>query len=151
MNIRITIAIVAAVILIFAGGYLYKRWRSHHITAFHDNIMKRAQENDTYRTVVVTGAQSQLVLMALKPGEEIGEEVHQNTDQTFVFVAGKGTALAEDKTYNIDKEDVFFVPAGIKHNIKNTGTLPLKLYTIYAPPTHKDGTVHKTKADEPQE
>ena len=93
------IVLLALIVTIIAGGYIFKTWRSGHVTAFHDNIMKRAKENDTFRTVVVTGARSQLVLMAIRPNEEIGEDVHPYTDQTFVFVAGKGTAYAGGKTY----------------------------------------------------
>jgi mannose-6-phosphate isomerase-like protein (cupin superfamily) len=111
------------------------------------NINESAQNNSNFRQVLYTGPHSQLVLMSLLPGEDIGEEVHQGTDQILVIVSGQGQAVLNDETKDIAPQSLVFVPAGTKHNIKNTGIGSMKLYTIYAPPEHKDGTIHAAKAD----
>jgi mannose-6-phosphate isomerase-like protein (cupin superfamily) len=85
--------------------------------------------------------------MALQPGEEIGEEVHADTDQFFRVEQGKGEVVIDGKATKIKSDTAIIIPAGTRHNIKNTGDKPLKLYTLYAPPEHIDGTVHATKAD----
>jgi mannose-6-phosphate isomerase-like protein (cupin superfamily) len=89
----------------------------------------------------------QLVVMALQPGEELGEEVHVSTDQYFRVEEGKGKIWMDGTETVIESDMAIVVPAGMRHNIKNTGHKPLKLYTLYAPPQHVDGTVHRTKAD----
>lgn len=114
---------------------------------FHANIKELSKENENYRKVVYTGEMSQVVLMSLQPGEDIGMETHQMADQILFFVDGHGQANVGNKTENIKKSDVVFVPAGTAHNFTNTGDEPLKLYTIYAPPVHRDGLVVKTKSD----
>jgi len=114
------------------------------------NIEKATLENIDYRRVLYTAKHSQLVLMCLLPGEEIGEEVH-HLDQFFRFEAGTGTAILKGIEYSVVAETAVIVPAGVVHNLINTGDVPLKLYSIYSPPNHKDGTVHKTKADETEE
>ncbi|HEY8539626.1 MAG TPA: cupin domain-containing protein, partial [Steroidobacteraceae bacterium] len=91
--------------------------------------------------------QLQLVLMTLKPGEEIGEEVHDDRDQFFRVEAGTGEIWIDGARTPVSADMAMIVPAGAKHNVKNTGNEPLKLYTIYGPPEHVDGTVHKTKAE----
>jgi mannose-6-phosphate isomerase-like protein (cupin superfamily) len=113
---------------------------------FNKNIEDLVKQNNFFRQEVITGSHSQIVLMDVKPGEDIGEEVH-TVDQTLVFVSGSGEAILNDVTENVQKGSLVFVPAGTKHNFKNTGTDSLKLYTVYAPSEHAPGTVHKTKAE----
>jgi len=110
----------------------------------NSNIEKLTIENEAFRKVIYTAANSQLVLMSLKPGEKIGEEVH-DVDQFFRIEKGGGTAIIDGTSYNLSDGSALVVPAGVKHNVINTGTDSLKLYTIYSPPHHKEGTVHKTK------
>lgn len=114
---------------------------------FITNIEKASLENETFRTVLYTAKNCQLVVMSLKPGEEIGSEVHQ-LDQFIRCEAGEGKAILDDVENIITDGFAVIVPAGAKHNIINTSSdKPMKLYTVYAPPNHLDGTVHKTKAD----
>lgn len=112
-----------------------------------DNIEDRTEENRDFRRVLYTGKNLQLVLMALQPGEEIGEEVHDDHDQFFRIETGTGEVLIDDTTRPIEGDDGIVVPAGARHNVTNTGDEVLTLYTIYGPPEHRDGVVHKTKAD----
>lgn len=112
------------------------------------NIGDEAIGNDNFRKVVYTAKYCQLVLMSLKPNEDIGEEVHDNVDQFFRFEQGEGKAVLDGVEHEIKAEFAVLVPAGTKHNIINTSdTNPLKLYTIYSPPNHQDGIIHATKAD----
>ena len=115
--------------------------------AFHDDIVNLAQRNEDFRREVVTGQHSQVVLMSLAPGEEIGEEVHVGVDQTLVFVAGEGRAILDGVTSPVTANSLYFIPAGTRHNFVNTGSGPVKLYTIYAPPEHAPGTVFRTKVE----
>ena len=114
--------------------------------AFDGDIIKLAKENTYFRQEVITGAHSQVVLMSIPPGGEIGEEIHE-VDQTLVFVQGGGKAILDGETTRIEESTLVFVPAGTKHNFINVGSDDLKLYTVYAPPEHKPGTVHKTKEE----
>ena len=114
---------------------------------FDQDIIEYAKQNTDFRRVLKTGKNSQLVLMAIPPGGEIGGEVHDDTDQILVFVSGEGEAVVGEETKDIGPNHLTFVPAGSFHNFKNTGTEPLRLFTIYAPPEHADGTVHHTKED----
>lgn len=114
---------------------------------FIANIEGRTKANADFRHVLYTGPHLQLVLMALKPGEEIGEEVHEHVDQFFRVEKGKGEAWIDGTRSKIESEMAIVVPAGARHNIKNTGDKPLKFYTLYAPPQHADGTVHATRAE----
>ena len=114
---------------------------------FIDDIEELTEDNEDFRHVLYTGQKLQLVLMTLQPGEEIGEEVHAGTDQFFRVEKGKGEVVIDDKATKIKSDMAIIVPAGARHNIKNTGDKPLNLYTLYAPPEHIDGTVHATKAD----
>lgn len=118
---------------------------------FFDHLEKITEENSNYRKVLYTAKHCQLVLMALKPGEEIGEEIHTDNDQFFRFESGQGKAVIDGNEYNVADGDGLIVPTGAKHNIINTGNEILKLYTIYSPAHHKDGTIHRTKADETEE
>ena len=112
-----------------------------------DDIEKLTEENDDFRRVLYTGKEMQLVLMALKPGEEIGSEIHEDRDQFFRVEAGRGEVVIDGNTTPVRADMAIIVPAGARHNVRNTGEAPLKLYTLYAPPEHREGTVHATKAD----
>ena len=112
-----------------------------------DNIEDRTEENRDFRRVLYTGKNLQLVLMALQPGEDIGEEVHDDHDQFFRIETGTGEVLIDGTTRPIKGDDGIIVPAGARHNVTNTGDEVLTLYTIYGPPEHRDGVVHKTKAE----
>lgn len=114
---------------------------------FVEDIEELTEENRDFRRVLYTGKHLQLVLMALEPGEEIGEEVHEDHDQFFRVEKGKGEVWIDGVRTKIKGDDAVIVPAGAKHNVVNTGDKPLKLYTIYGPPDHRDGVVHRTKAD----
>ena len=114
---------------------------------FVDDIEDRTERNSDFRHVLYTGKHLQLVLMALEPGEEIGEEVHADRDQFFRVEEGKGEIWIDGIRTKIESDWGIVVPAGARHNIKNTGEKPLKLYTLYGPPEHADRTVHATKAD----
>ncbi|HYM49423.1 MAG TPA: cupin domain-containing protein [Candidatus Limnocylindrales bacterium] len=113
--------------------------------AFTADLKELAEENDDFRRVVFTGQHSQLVLMALRPGEEIGDEVH-SVDQILYAVDGEAQAIVAGDRFAFEKHDVVVVPAFQRHNIVNTGDEPFKLFTIYAPPEHPAGTVHHTRA-----
>ncbi|HEY7364906.1 MAG TPA: cupin domain-containing protein [Methylomirabilota bacterium] len=114
---------------------------------FVGNIENQTEENGDFRRVIYTGHNMQLVLMALRPGEDIGEEIHTDRDQFFRVEKGKGEVWIDGRRSKIESDTAIVVPAGAKHNVKNTGDKPLKLYTLYAPPEHADGTVQATKAD----
>jgi mannose-6-phosphate isomerase-like protein (cupin superfamily) len=115
---------------------------------FNTDIERDVMENTNYRKVLYTGQHMQLVLMTLKPGEEIGEEVHAKSDQFFRFESGVGKCVVDGNEYMVEAGDVVLVPSGAKHNVVNTdATTDLKLYTIYALPNHKDGIVRTTKKD----
>jgi len=115
---------------------------------FHINIGEETKNNENFRKVLYTGKYSQLVLMTLKPGEEIGMEVHQTLDQFFRIEEGNGKAIIDGNEYILGAEDVIIVPAGANHNIINTSdSEPLKLYTIYSPPNHQDGIMYATKQE----
>ena len=110
------------------------------------NIEDDTLENDLFRKVVYTAKNSQLVLMSLEPGEEIGLEVHQ-VDQFIRIESGEGKAVLDGDEHEISDGSAIVIPAGTEHNVVNTGEDDLKLYTIYSPPAHPDGTVHKTKEE----
>jgi mannose-6-phosphate isomerase-like protein (cupin superfamily) len=114
------------------------------MNGFIDDIEKLTKENSFFRQVLFTGEYCQLVLMSLKPGEEIGKEVHESVDQFFRVDGGKGEVYIDGETKEIKDGFAVVVPAGSEHNIVNTGSVDLKLYTIYSPPNHPDGTIHKT-------
>ena len=114
---------------------------------FSENIEELTLANDNFRKVVYTAPHSQVVLMSLKPGEEIGTETHPDNDQFFRFEQGEGKAVIDGKDYEVKDGTATVVPAGIIHNIINTGDASLKFYTIYSPAHHIDGRVHATKED----
>ena len=111
-----------------------------------DNIETVTVANEDFRRVLYTGANLQLVLMTLKPGEEIGEEVHEDIDQFFRIEEGRGEIRIDGVANAVEDDFAVIVPAGARHNVVNTGDQPLKLYTLYGPPEHRDAVVHKTKA-----
>jgi mannose-6-phosphate isomerase-like protein (cupin superfamily) len=113
---------------------------------FVKNIEEISVRNEDFRQVLYTAKNCQLVIMALKPGEDIGMEVHK-LDQFFRVEEGEGVAVLDGVRTEIRAGFAVLVPAGTNHNIINTGTDPLKLYTLYAPPNHRDGVVHHTRAD----
>ncbi|HAL16319.1 MAG TPA: cupin domain-containing protein [Anaerolineaceae bacterium] len=118
------------------------------MNGYHADIEKITLRNEYFREVLFTGPHSQLVAMAIKPGDEIGTEIHNGNDQFFRIEAGKGKAVLAGKEFQLEDGMVVVVPAGVQHNIINTSANEmLKLYTIYSPPQHPDGTVHKTKAE----
>ena len=121
-----------------AGPHVIKK-------GFSNNIEKETLRNKAYRKVLYTGENSQLVLMTLRPGEEIGFERHADVDQFFRVESGRGLAVVNDMKYELNNGSAVVVPSGAKHNIINTGSSYLKLYTIYSPPHHRDGIVANTK------
>ena len=110
----------------------------------NENIFELTLKNDFFRKVIATGPHSQIVLMSIPVGAEIGEEVHK-VDQTLIFVQGDGQAIINNNTSDVHAQSLVFVPAGTKHNFKNIGSQDLKLFTLYAPAQHPAGTVEKTK------
>lgn len=122
---------------------------------YYDNIEALTLENEYFRKVLYTGEHLQLVLMTLKPGEEIGLETHSGIDQFFRFEAGMGKVMINESEYSVGDGDSIIVPSGSRHNVINTSeTDALKFYTIYAPPHHEDGMVRGTRdeaiADDPE-
>jgi mannose-6-phosphate isomerase-like protein (cupin superfamily) len=113
---------------------------------FRGDIQKMTRDNSDFRRVLFTGRNVQVVAMSLRAGEDIGEEVHK-VDQCFFFVDGKAQSIVKGNAATVSTHGVLCVPAGTRHNIRNTGSGALKLYTIYAPPQHPPKTVHRTKAD----
>ena len=114
---------------------------------FVDDIDRLTVDNKDFRRVLYTGKHLQLVLMALRPGEEIGEEVHDDHDQFFRIEKGEGEVWIDGQRTKIKADDAIIVPAGARHNVVNSGDKKLKLYTVYGPPDHKDGIVRATKAE----
>ena len=111
-----------------------------------DDIERATVENQDFRRVLYTGKNLQLVLMTLQPGDEIGEEVHEDRDQFFRIEEGRGTVYIDGAANEVEDDYAVIVPAGARHNVVNRGDQPLRLYTIYGPPEHRDGVVHKDKA-----
>ena len=112
-----------------------------------DNIEQRTVENEDFRRVLYTGHNLQLVLMTLPPGCDIGEEVHEDRDQFFRFEEGSGVVRIDGVDNRVAADFAVIVPAGARHNVINDGDAPLRLYTIYGPPEHKDGIVQSTKEE----
>jgi mannose-6-phosphate isomerase-like protein (cupin superfamily) len=113
----------------------------------HFTIATEAEKSADFRRVLWTGEHTQLVVMTIPPGGEIGEEVHEGTDQILTFVSGTGEATVSGQKRSVAQGDLVVVPAGRKHNFVNTGENPLILYTVYGPPEHADGAVHRTKEE----
>lgn len=118
------------------------------MAGYHTNIEDEVNKNDFFRKVLFTGKFCQLVVMTLKPNEDIGLEVHNNLDQFFRFEDGEGKVIIDSEEFVVGEDDVVVVPAGSEHNIINTSsTQPLRLYTVYSPPNHPENTIHKTKEE----
>ena len=113
---------------------------------FVTNIEEESLKNDFFRKVLFTASHSQLVVMSLKPGEEIGMEVHE-VDQFIRIEKGTGQSILDGEKSELKDSSAVVIPAGTNHNIINTGSEPMKIYTIYSPPQHPDGTIHKTKEE----
>ena len=114
---------------------------------YHDDIERQTTDNGDFRRVLYTGHHLQLVLMSLPPGCDIGSEIHEDRDQFFRFEEGRGQVDIDDHSYDVADGSGIIVPAGARHNVRNTGDGPLKLYTLYGPPEHKDGIVQSTKEE----
>lgn len=118
------------------------------MAGYLDNIEEKTLENEYFRQVLFTAPHSQLVVMSIAPGEDIGMETHGDTDQFIRVEAGTGKAVLNGQEHELGDGSAVVIPAGTEHNIVNmSGSEPLKLYTIYSPPEHADGTVHKTRAE----
>lgn len=117
------------------------------MNGFVGNLEQATEQNGFFRHVLYTAAHSQLVVMALLPGEEIGMEVHPQHDQFIRFETGKGKVILGGEEYDVSSGYGVVIPAGVMHNVVNSAEGAMKLYTIYTPPEHKDGTIHKTKAE----
>ena len=129
----------------------YSPENEEEAAGFHVDIETETVENDNFRKVLFTTAKTQLVLMSLNPGEEIGMEVHDG-DQFFRFEAGQGQVIIDDKEYSVSDGDSVVVPEGANHNVINTSlTDDLKLYALYSPPQHDDGTIDETKPESENE
>ncbi len=138
------------------GEYYYFQMKQSHLVVllerkagmpYTTNIIKETKKNTFFRKVLFTGTRSQLVVMDIPPGGEVGEETHKYTEQTLFFLSGTGKSVLDGKENPISAGDVVVVTPGTKHNFINTGMEPLKIYTVYAPPNHIDGRIHMTKAD----
>ena len=111
------------------------------------DLESKAMDNTTFRTVLATSKHTQVVVMDVKPGEDIGKEIHPNEDQVLYLISGRGTIYMEGKEMDFNKGDCVLVPAGTEHNFTTIGDESMKIITTYSPPHHPDGTVHTTKAD----
>lgn len=114
---------------------------------YGEDVFRLARENEDFRRVLYTTERSQLVLMAVQAGDEIGEETHEGIDQVLAFVDGEGEAVIEGEHRPVRAGSVVVVPGGTRHNFLANGGSPLKLFTIYTPPEHPDGTIHRTKEE----
>ena len=117
------------------------------VKGYCDNVERSTTENEDFRRVLYTGKHVQLVLMTLQPGEEIGAETHDGIDQFFRFEEGEGVVDIDGVENPVGDGSGVIVPSGARHNVRNTGKRPLKLYTIYGPPAHRDRIVQATKAE----
>jgi mannose-6-phosphate isomerase-like protein (cupin superfamily) len=115
--------------------------------AFNEDILGLATHNAYFREVVSTGPHAQVVVMSIPPAGDIGEEVHQDVDQVLVFVEGSGVAVLDGLRSAVSPGRLVHVPAGMRHNFVNEGSVDLKLYTVYTEPKHAPGTIHQTRAD----
>lgn len=119
--------------------------------AYVTDIERATLDNADYRRVLFTGAHLQLVLMTLRPGEEIGQEAHEGHDQFIRVEEGEGVAMLAGERHTLGDGVAVVIPSGVEHNVINTSkTKELKLYTLYGPPEHADGTVHRTRRDDPE-
>jgi mannose-6-phosphate isomerase-like protein (cupin superfamily) len=112
-----------------------------------ENLTQQAKDNSYFRHVLATGGYTQVVIMSIPPGGEIGEEVHSDTDQILYLVEGAGQVILDGESADFSVGDLVLVTAGTRHNFKTVGETAMKIITAYSPPHHPDGTIHKTKAD----
>ncbi len=142
---RFVVLVVIGLILV---GIIYRLNKKMEVKmSYHTNIVADTVKNTNFRQVLFTGAKSQLVVMSIPPGGEVGSETHKYTEQTLFFLSGTGVGQLNDEKFPIGPGDVVVVVPGTQHNFINTGTDDLKIYTVYAPPNHIDGRIHVTKAD----
>jgi len=146
MSLIIGIAVLAF-LLVYVYLNLTSGTKLPHPMSYHTNIFKDTQDNPDFRHVLFTGKNSQLVVMSIPPGGEVGKETHKYTEQTLFFLSGVGKGELDGKEFLISPGDVVVVVPGTDHNFWNTGTVDLKIYTVYAPPNHIDGRIQHTKAD----
>lgn len=144
------------IVIIVIGGYyfIHNKFKNNDSLSnnvkkpsFISNIVSETEKNTYFRRVLFTGQKSQLVVMSIASGGEVGEDIHKYTEQTLFFLSGSGKAILDGKESLINAGDVVVVTPGTKHNFINTGSEPLKIYTVYAPPNHIDGRIHLTKED----
>ncbi len=140
------IAGAALTTIVFVFFLLPKTQTVKHLTPFQTNIVKATADNTDFRRVLFTGATSQLVVMSVPPGGEVGQETHKHVEQILYVQSGTGEAILDGKTTPIGPGDVVVVTPGTQHNFRNTGKVPMKITTTYAPPNHIDGRIQKTKA-----
>ncbi len=133
---------------LYSKNVITPHYKGEKTTMFNQDIIDIAKKNTNFRKEIITGKNSQIVVMSIPVGGDIGQETHPSTDQTLLFIQGRGIAILNGQTSEIAPNHLVFVPAGTQHNFKNTGNEELKLITIYAPPQHKPGTVQKTKPQE---
>ena len=141
---KTTAGLVLALALAMGAGRAHARTSAQ---PYHANVVQLARDNDQYRRVLFTGDRSQLVLMSLPPGEDIGQEAHGRVEQTIVCVSGNGRLSMDGVERSFNAGDIVVITPGTRHDIRNVGATPLKLYTIYVPPNHLDQRVQATKAD----
>ncbi len=115
--------------------------------ALVNNITGQAKANDYFRQVLATGKHTQVVIMSIPAGDDIGEEVHKDNDQVLYLISGSGQVVLDGQTSDFNTGDLVLVPAGTKHNFITKGDQPMKIITTYSPPHHPDGTIHKSKQD----
>lgn len=130
-----------------SGDAASARASETHLQPFQTNVLQAARSNDAYRRVLFTGAKTQLALMTIVPGGDIGFESHPNVEQLIFIASGQGKAVLDGAESPVSAGDVVVVTPGTRHDVMNTGSEPLRIYTIYAPPNHIDGRVHQTKAE----
>lgn len=142
----LTIIVVATILILFS---IFKNAKENlRVTMnYQSNIINETTKNTDFRRVLFTGNKSQLVVMNIPAGGEVGKETHKYTEQTLFFLSGTGEGELNGKKFSVGPGDVVVVTAGTEHNFWNTGTAPLKIYTVYAPPNHLEGLIEATKAE----
>jgi len=149
-SVKYGLVLLAGLLVIGAGYAVYLKIKTRPPVppmSYHANIIQDSQNNEDFRRVMFTGLNSQLVIMSIPPGGDVGAETHKYTEQTLFFLSGNGEGELNGKKFPISPGDVVVVVPGTEHNFWNTGTVDLKIYTVYAPPNHIDGRVQRTKAD----
>ena len=148
--LKIIISIIAGSVMTAIAFYLFLLpgvQTIKRLEPFQTNIVKATADNLDFRHVLFTGAKSQLVVMSIPPGGEVGQETHKHVEQILYFQSGTGKAILDGKTTLIGPGDVVVVTPGTQHNFINTGEVPLQITPVYSPPNHIDGRVHRTKAE----